>query len=434
MELINPNASSFRLTRRVYRLRPSSGSAGQWRCASACAALSVLVSAWTAAAQGSSASPVSGIGDRIAISGQVSAAIATSDPGYFDYSSYSDELLRRVQFDLSASCRVTTRVFLIGDLRVEGSSTRGSWHLRPFAAFVRLRPWPRRAFDVQAGIIPPVFGAFSRRAYARNDPLIGFPLAYQYLTSLRADAVPDSADDLLAMRGRGWRPSYGTEYAANGPGLPVIDGLHNQVGVEVHAGEGQLVEASAAITSGSLSVPSGGFAQAGRQVSGRIAVRPVFGLVLGLSGSRGVFLAKSIIDEYGSSSAGVQSAIGFDAEFSRGHWLVRTEGVESRWTLPLVAAPFITSPLGAFVVSVEGRYRLRPGLDVAARADHLGFSEISGTSATMEWDAPVSRLEIGLAYSPLRRLTTKVAWQENWRDTAFTPREGLLAVQVIAWF
>ncbi len=387
-----------------------------------------------AAGQAYSAPPTTGIGDRIVVSGQVSATAASADAGYFDYSSYNDELLRRAQFDLSAAVRVTTRLFLIGDLRVEGSSTAGSWRVRPYSAFVRFRPWTSRAFDVQAGIVPPVFGSFSRRAYSRNDPLIGFPLVYQYLTSLRADAVPASADELLAMRGRGWKPSYGTEYAANGPGLPAIDGLHNQVGVEAHVGEGQLVEASAAVTSGSLSVPTGGSAQAGRQVSGRIAVRPVAGLVLGLSGSRGVFLARSILDEYGSSSAGVQSAVGFDAEISRGHWLVRTEGVLSRWTLPPIAAPFITSPLSAFGVSVEGRYRLRPGLDVAARADHLGFSEISGTSATMSWDAPVHRLEVGVAYSPLRRLTTKVAWQENWRDTAFTPREGLLAVQVIAWF
>jgi hypothetical protein len=203
--------------------------------------------------------------------------------------------------------------------------------------------------------------------------------------------------------------------------------------VEAHVGEGQMVEASAAVTSGSLSVPTGGSARVGRQVSGRISVRPVIGLVLGLSGSRGVFLARSIIDEYGSSS-GVQSAVGFDAEYSRGHWLVRTEGVVSRWTLPPIAAPYITSPLVAFGISVEGRYRLRPGLDVAARVDHLGFSEISGTSATAAWDAPVRRLELGLAYSPIRRLTAKVAWQENWRDTAFTPREGVLAAQVIVWF
>lgn len=434
MEFINLATPSRGPTWRVHRRRPSSGSAGAQWCASTCAAIILLAAPTPAAAQGSSVPPVSDAGDRLTISGQVSAAVATRDPGFFNYSSYNDDLLRRVQFDVSAAYRVTTGLFLVGDLRVEGSSAGGSWHLRPYAAFVRFRPWPRRAVDVQAGIIPPVFGAFSRRAYSRDNPLIGFPLIYQYLTSLRSDAVPASADQLLAMRGRGWRPSYGVGYTGSGSGLPVVDGLHGQVGVEIHVGEGQLAEVSAAVTSGSLSVPYGGSAEPGRQVSGRIAVRPVLGLVLGLSASRGVFLPQSVFEEYPSSSAGVQSAVGFDAEYSHGHWLVRTEGVVSRWTLPPIAAPFISSPLTAFGISVEGRYRLRPGLDAAGRFDHLGFSEISGTSATMAWDAPVRRLEFGLAYSPIRRLTAKVAWQENWRDTSFTPREGLLAVQMIAWF
>ena len=61
---------------------------------------------------------------------------------------------------------------------------------------------------MQIGRIPPTFGAFTRRAYSRDNPLIGYPLAYQYLTSLRADAVPASADELLRMRGRGWLTEF----------------------------------------------------------------------------------------------------------------------------------------------------------------------------------------------------------------------------------
>jgi hypothetical protein len=38
--------------------------------------------------------------------------------------------------------------------------------------------------------------------------LIGYPLAYQYLTSLRADSLPLNANELIAMRGRGWLSSY----------------------------------------------------------------------------------------------------------------------------------------------------------------------------------------------------------------------------------
>ena len=54
-----------------------------------------------------------------------------------------------------------------------------------------------------SGITTPLTFSFARRAYATDNPLIAYPLAYQYLTSLRADALPVNADELLSMRGRG---------------------------------------------------------------------------------------------------------------------------------------------------------------------------------------------------------------------------------------
>ena len=73
---------------------------------------------------------------------------------------------------------------------------------------MRVRPWRDRPIDIQAGRIPPTFGAFARRDYGAGNPLIGYPLAYQYLTAVRPDALPASTDDVLRMRARGWRPSY----------------------------------------------------------------------------------------------------------------------------------------------------------------------------------------------------------------------------------
>jgi hypothetical protein len=46
------------------------------------------------------------------------------------------------------------------------------------------------------------------RNYGTGNPLIGYPLAYQYLTSLREDSVPANGDQLLAARGRGWSIAY----------------------------------------------------------------------------------------------------------------------------------------------------------------------------------------------------------------------------------
>jgi hypothetical protein len=129
-----------------------------------------------------------------------------------------------------------------------------------------------------------------------------------------------------------------------------------------------------------------------------------------------------------------QTALGADVEYSRGHYLLRGEVVLSDWRLPVVDLPALELPLRALSSSVEGRYRLRPGLYVAARLDHLGFSTIVGTDQTDEWDAPVTRLELGGGYSLLRNVVLKLSYQKNTRDATRVSRVHVVAGQVVLWF
>ena len=157
----------------------------------------------------------------------------------------------------------------------------------------------------------------------------------------------------------------------------------------------------------------------------------------GASGARGPFVARSAAAAAGldAGRGGLnQIAWGADAEYSRDHYLVRAEAIVSAWRLPIVAAPAIDGPVRAVSTSVEGRYRIRPGLYAAARLDHLAFSEIVGTTRRDEWDAPVTRLEIGGGYSLMRNLVLKLAWQRNTRDTTRTPSRTFVAAQAVFWF
>ena len=52
--------------------------------------------------------------------------------------------------------------------------------------------------------------------------------------------------------------------------------------------------------------------------------------------------------------------------------------------------------LSAIATSAEGRYKIRPGLYLAARFDHLGFSEVEGSTGRRSWEAPVNRWEVGV--------------------------------------
>src|SRR5437660_527844 len=121
------------------------------------------------------------------------------------------------------------------------------------------------AFDIQLGRVPPTFGAFPRRAYSTDNPFIGYPLAYQYLTSLRADALPANADELLQMRARGWLSSYSVGNPDEAPGVPLANSFRWDTGVQAHAAT-DIIDVTGSVTLGTLSNPLFSDDNSGRQV------------------------------------------------------------------------------------------------------------------------------------------------------------------------
>jgi hypothetical protein len=366
---------------------------------------------------------------RLSFAAEVSASLSPEDEAFFNDTGYSSNPLRRLSIIASASFAVATPVALVTEVRAENID-----EVRAYALYLRVKPWANRDLDLQAGLIPPVFGAFGRRPYGSGNPLIGYPLMYQYLTTLRTDAVPASADDLLAVRGRGWLVSYpvGNPYAA--PGLPVVDGQQWDLGAQVRIGRSPL-QLAVAVTQGSLCEPRTSDDNDGKQVSARLAARPAIGLVLGASYARGEYTDRSLVPHLPPDQAGRtrrQEAYGVDAEFQAGHTVLRVEAIWSRFDLPRIDAPFIDAPVDAVGASLEATHRVLPGLDASARLDRLTFSELAGTTVRDSWDSPVTRLETGLAYAFRRGVVLKTIYQYNWRGAGPPGRRGLPAAQ-LAW-
>jgi hypothetical protein len=379
--------------------------------------------------------PIALADGRVTVGGDVSASFGSKDPGFFNYTDYEHSALRLLRIDLSAAAKAGPHFSLLGEVRTENLDS-----VQAYAFYARIRPWTRRDFDIQVGRIPPTFGAFARRTYANDNPLIGYPLAYQYLTSLRADSLPANADELLQKRSLGWRLKYSVGGAPADRGVPLVSAFRWDTGVQVHGAAG-IIGATAAITAGSLSDPLFSDGHAGRQIAGRLEIRPVAGLIAGTSLARGRFVtdaaAQSALGDIPAASDGrfAQTAWGADVEYSHAYYLVRMEAIVSNWRLPIGVTPAIGTPLQAVSTSVEGRYKIMPGLYAAARVDHLGFSELAGSSFTAPWDAPVTRVEAGAGYSIQRNLLLKLSVQYNTRDGGVLQRiEHLGAGQVVFWF
>jgi prepilin-type processing-associated H-X9-DG protein len=177
------------------------------------------------------AGPVVFADGHVTVAGDFSASFGSSDPGFFDYTDYEHSALRSMRIDISGVVKGGERIAFVGELRTENLE-------RPqaYALYLRVRPWRGRNFDIQAGRIPPTFGAFARRTYPTDNPLIGYPLAYQYLTSLRPDALPESAEELLRNRGRGWLDRFSIGDKTAGRGVPLVSAFRWDTGVQVHGG------------------------------------------------------------------------------------------------------------------------------------------------------------------------------------------------------
>jgi hypothetical protein len=382
-----------------------------------------------AGAQTVPSEPITFGGGRVVLGADAAVSIGPVDEGFFNYADYEHSTLREFRVGITAEIRANRRLTVLAEVRSQNLDG-----VSPFALYVRLRPFPNRRLDVQAGLIPPTFGRFSRHAYSRDNPLIGYPLAYQYLTSLRPDALPADADELFRMRGRGWLSSFsvGSETAA--PGVSLVTGFRWDTGVQVTTGW-KAVSVTGAVTNGTLSNPRVSDDNSGKQIATRVVFAPYPGFEIGSSFARGAFVSRTALSALDSSNGNdfVQIAHGLDVEYAHRHWVVRAEAVASEWRVPLLAAGRLEQ-LRAVALAVEGRYAILPGVYFAARADHLAFNQIQGSSQRQTWEAPVTRTEIGGGYYIQRNVIARASLQFNRRDGGRIRQSELLAGQILFWF
>jgi hypothetical protein len=257
------------------------------------------------------------------------------------------------------------------------------------------------ALFVQLGRIPPVVGAFPRRAYGRDNALLATPLAYQYLMALRPDAIAASTDDLLGMRARGWQPSFPVGSDDVDTGLPLVSSAQWPTGGEAYWRRGW-IEAAGALTLGGPAAPLVFGVHRGYEWSGRVAVTLPWGGIAGLSGARGRWLDDTLLAEIGGDARGqaAQTLIAMDAEYGRGPWLLRGE-----W------------------------------LHTVFAVDHLAFGRLPSMSLpSPTWDADVLRIEGVVSYRATRRFEIRAGWLQHWRDGGSVRRRGAPAVQALYWF
>ena len=339
------------------------------------------------------------------MSAELIATVGNQDDiAFFNYTDYEHNALRMMRLGRSGVWRPTPWLALVGEVRSEDLE-----HPALYAALrARAAVAERARFDIQAS------DAFRRRSArsagaptATDNPVIGYPLAYQYLTSLRTDAVPATADDLLRMRARGWRSSFpvgshrrrarACRSSARSAGTPGV-----QVSWKTRAARGggrghqrHAVEPTRRRTTTAENRCRAGWRSRRRS-----------GSIIGVSAARGAWLARSVLapDSAGAAraSAPTSSTRGITGSFA-----ARWSGAAGRFRLRSrrrTRRRSTRSDRGSKDATASRRASSSP-----ARADRLGFS-LDGCreqSSRCPGMRPVKRIEAGVGYYLQRNLVVR---------------------------
>lgn len=375
-----------------------------------------------------------GLGRYLAGGGEVNIVAGPRDTtAFFNYTDYEHNLLRIARLRLFGEWRTAARLSVIGEIRTENVDQV----LMP-ALYMRWQAPGTRDLYVHAGRIPPVIGGFGRHAYGRDNVVIGQPLAYQYLTSLRPDAVPATVADLLRMRGRGWQPSYPVGSTTVEPGVPLVSASTWDTGISGIWRRGR-IDVAGALTQGSPAIPVVRDTNDDLMWSGRAAAFVGRGVTIGVSGARGQWLEDSVLDltPGGRRTPSSQTLVATDVEVGHGPWLVRGEWLRSVFEVPITTAPDPDARLHVWAGFAEARYRPVPRWQVGARIERMAFGDapiaVPGTPG-VSWDADVNRVEAVVGFRAHRRVELRAGWQHNWREGGRVRESGQPVFAVLGWF
>lgn len=266
-----------------------------------------------------------------------------------------------------------------------------------YGAYLRFEQLGGSPVNLHAGLIPNTVGNWGPRTYSDRNPLVGVPLVWNHHTSMNPRVAQTSVADLRAARD-----------TRTNAGMPVLyDNCWNS-GVELW-GQAGAFDWSAAILTGSTSLPMRERDKDVPQVTGRLAWARGPGFVLGVSGWTGPYLSTASAalggrdsNDYGNSGGGL------DLSWTHRRLEVHSEVMYTTWehpTLPRLAA---TSGY------VEGKMKVRTRWYVASRFGFLEPSRVEDSSGdSVLWDYPVRRVESGVGFRVAPRVTVKAVTQVN---------------------
>ncbi len=266
------------------------------------------------------------------------------------------------------------------------------------------------------GKIPTPVGTFSPRSYSHLNPLIGFPLAYQYKVPYDAFTLSNERSN-LALRDLLVGAALSIYEAC---WITGISAFGNWEGVEYMVAVGQ----------GTLTNPEAK-ENGGVQIAGRLGWTFSESFSAGVSAGVAPYLQH---DTGLPSGTGVRDPkhviFGADAKAKLNDLTLFFEAFYNSWDTPQYQ---VEKSISAITAYIEGQYFFRSNLYVAARYDRFFYGDITNPANNQKtpWGYNITRVEAGVGFLPLPELRLKAVIQNNALDHPTTKNISILALQAM---
>lgn len=255
----------------------------------------------------------------------------------------------------------------------------------------------RAPVNLWIGRIPTPVGGFTARSYPHINPLIGFPLMYQYKLPINPFDVNDVPMQRAFRDGlnRGATMVYEACWINGVSVFGTIDRFNYMV----------------AVAKGTLSNPEA-IKNKGVQIAGRIGVKPLDWLNIGISAAIAPYLENGASVPAGTAVEDVKHRlVGLDAQAIFSHIDLHGEVMYNNWDTPRL----LDSRLSATSWFLEGKFSPFSRFYIALRIDRLVFGDMTANSTGDKepWGYNVSRQEFGLGFRIIPEFTIKAVVQHN---------------------
>ncbi|MBK8035865.1 MAG: hypothetical protein IPK22_01835 [Verrucomicrobiaceae bacterium] len=332
-----------------------------------------------------------------------------------------DDVFLAPRLQLETSAALGSHLFLHANARWDRGFDTGNepdGEVRVDELFARWRFFEDERLSLQVGKFPTVFGAWVAQHDFFDDPFLLPPLAYSQVIGIQSRDATAMTPQAMADRADGSAPAFANLSKQNWSSI--IWGPSYASGLAL-SGSTSRWDYAFEVKNAALSSHSDAWSPQGEvfsrpTVSARAGFRPNAAWAFGLSGSHGNYLNEAVHDLD-------QTTLGLDSRWAHHHWMISGE---------VIATRFETASAGhldALAWHLQARYKLAPGLWLAARGGQLLCNSSNGPAGTpVRWSPDVWRVELALGWHLSPNILLKLDYSLTRTNGTFPAGEHLLGL------